>query len=241
MQAQEIAAEAVARLADFTEQFRAALPREIDAADESELRKYLPFFLEDTLRKFAEGEAARVAAAMASLAYEVLSEFSEHGERAAAELDLGPNAPVRVEVDTSKYDVGVVAAGALGTLLLFQSPLVGILLLAGAPVLSHVLKGKVAGRVREVAKEQALAGVESARSRLAERLREEILGGAARLREAVLNHGEASEKGAELALAQALASRQAGTAPASLAELDTLVESACRDLGQVGETLAEQG
>jgi len=38
------------------------LPQQIEQADESELRKYLPFFLEETLRKFAEGEAERVGA-----------------------------------------------------------------------------------------------------------------------------------------------------------------------------------
>jgi GTPase SAR1 family protein len=237
----EIAAEAAGRLADFTEKFRSALPREIDAADEADLRKYLPFFLEDTLRAFAEGEAERVEGAMTAVAYDALTEFARAEKNREKALDLGAAAPVNVEVDTLKYDVGVVAAGALGTMMLFSSPLLGILLLAGAPVLHHVLKGKVAGRVRDVAKEQALRALDEASTRLATKLREEILSGASRIREAVLAHGDAAARDAETALAEALAAKRGGTSAhvseATLNDAQACVSAAERDLRGLAEAL----
>ena len=243
--AAEVAMEAEGRLADFASKFKAALPREIEGADETELRKYLPFFLEDTLRLFAESEAERVEQALSALAYEVLSELATKTAADKSALELGPATPVNVEVDTMKYDVGVVAAGALGTMFLFSSPLIGILLLAAAPVLNHVLKGRVAGRVREVAKEQALLAVDSATQRLGARLREEIMASAARLREAVMSHGESAAQDAEVALTQALSDRRAGVvsheASAALADADGRVEASARTLEQLAEALAAQG
>lgn len=240
----EIADEAAGRLADFSAQFKAALPREIDAADEGELRKYLPFFLEDTLRTFAESEAERVEQALSSLAYEVLSELAEKTAADKTALEMGPATPVNVEVDTMKYDVGVVAAGALGTMFLFSSPLIGILLLAAAPVLNHVLKGRVAGRVRDVAKEQALAAVDGATERLGTRLRGEIMAAAARLREAVLAHGESAARDAEVTLQRALEDRRGGAvspeSSAQLAEAEARVEASARELEHLAQALSDQ-
>jgi ribosome biogenesis GTPase A len=238
--AQEIFAEAKERLADFTARFEAALPAEIDRAEEGDLRRYLPFFLEDTLRQFAEGEAARVETTMHALAYEALAELAAGSEQVGAALDLGDRAPVRVDVDTTRYDIGVFAAGAVGTLVLFQSPLLGLLILAGAPVLSYVLKGKVSGRVREVAKEQAVKALREARDRLEAKLRESVLGGAARIKEAVLAHGEEAVRGMELALSQALAQKRGEAAPALPPEIEASIEGACEDLARLAGELTQR-
>jgi hypothetical protein len=238
--AREIGDGSAARLADFSAAFEAALPREIEKAEEEDLRRYLPFFLEDTFKKFIEGESARIEAELGRLAYEALAELAEKGRRAAEDLDLAPGTPLRVEVDTTRYDAGVFAAGVVGTILLFKMPLLGILVLAGAPVLSHVLRGKVAGRVREVAREQALQAVREARARIEEKLREAVLEGAARIKEAVLSHGEESARGLELGLEQALAEKRGAPAAPADPAIAASVEAACEELARLGEELTQR-
>src|SRR4029078_11862827 len=65
---------------------------------------------------------------------------------------------VDIEVDSFKYDVGIYAVGALGTtMFIFVNALAGGLLTLAAPILAIVLKSKVAGDIREQAKERVPA------------------------------------------------------------------------------------
>ncbi|MEZ4369034.1 MAG: dynamin family protein [Kofleriaceae bacterium] len=150
----------------FARAFVAALPAQLDAADAGDIQKYLPGFIEDKFKEWAELEGAKLAAMMERLAEEVITITNENVAAAAAAVAerLGPgDAKVEIEVDSFKYDVGIYAVGALGTtVMLFVNALAGGLLTLAAPILAIVLKSKVAGDIRLQAKEKVPAAVTSA-------------------------------------------------------------------------------
>ncbi|MBP6633317.1 MAG: dynamin family protein [Kofleriaceae bacterium] len=157
-EAKAIKAQIALDLDAFAKAFVLALPDQIDAVDADDLKRYLPSFIEDKFKEWAELEGAKLAAMMERLAEEVISITNENlaAVTAAVADRLGPgDAPIDIRVDSFKYDVGVYAVGALGTtVMLFVNALAGGLLTLAAPILAIVLKSKIAGDVRKQAKEQ---------------------------------------------------------------------------------------
>lgn len=146
-------------LEGFIKAFVAAIPHEIDRVDADDVKTFLPSFLEDKFREWSEIEGAKIASLLEHLAEEVIAVTNENvaaTSRALADR-LGPSdTAVDIEVDSFKYDVGIYAVGALGTtVFLFVNTLAGGLLTLAAPVLAIVLKSKIAGDIREQAKERA--------------------------------------------------------------------------------------
>jgi GTP-binding protein EngB required for normal cell division len=150
-------------LEQFAKAFVAALPAQIDAVDANDVKAYLPQFIEDKFKEWAELEGAKLAAMLEHLAEEVISITNENVAAAASALAerLGPNdTQVDITVDSFKYDVGIYAVGALGTtVMLFVNALAGGLLTLAAPILAIVLKSKIAGDIRVQAKEKVPAAV----------------------------------------------------------------------------------
>ncbi|HTE49553.1 MAG TPA: dynamin family protein [Kofleriaceae bacterium] len=142
----------------FARAFVAALPEQIDAVDAADVKRYLGSFIQDKFREWTELEGAKVGALLEQLAEDVISVTNENAAEAAAALAsrLGPaDTAVEIDVDSFKYDVGVYAVGALGTtMLFFVNALAGGLLTLAAPILAIILKSKVAGDIREQAKER---------------------------------------------------------------------------------------
>src|SRR5690349_20894030 len=135
----------------FAKAFVHALPGQIDAVDANDVKVYLPAFIEDKFKEWAELEGARLAAMLEHLAEEVISITNENVAAAAATLAerLGPeDTAVEISVDSFKYDVGIYAVGALGTVMLFINVLAGGLLTLAAPILAIALKSKIAGDIR---------------------------------------------------------------------------------------------
>lgn len=153
-------------LENFARAFTNALPGQIDSVDADDIKTYLPGFIEDKFREFAELEGHKLASLLEHLAEEVIAVTNENVEAASQALAdrIGPSdAQVDIEVDSFKYDVGVYAVGALGTtLFLFVNTLAGGLLTLAAPILAIVLKSKVAGDIRQQAKERVPAAVRNA-------------------------------------------------------------------------------
>ena len=153
-------------LESFSRAFVSALPGQIDAVDADDIKTYLPGFIEDKFREFAELEGHKLASLLEHLAEEVIAVTNENVEAASQALAdrIGASdAQVDIEVDSFKYDVGVYAVGALGTtLFLFVNTLAGGLLTLAAPILAIVLKSKVAGDIRQQAKERVPAAVRNA-------------------------------------------------------------------------------
>ena len=150
-------------LEQFAKSFVAALPAQIDSVDANDVKAYLPQFIEDKFKEWAELEGAKLAAMLEHLAEEVISITNENVAAAASALAerLGPNdTQVDITVDSFKYDVGIYAVGALGTtVMLFVNALAGGLLTLAAPILAIVLKSKIAGDIRVQAKEKVPAAV----------------------------------------------------------------------------------
>ncbi len=150
-------------LEQFAKAFVQALPVQIDSVDADDVKTYLPAFIEDKFKDWAELEGAKLAAMLEHLAEEVIQITNENVAAAAAMLAerLGPDdTQIDITVDSFKYDVGIYAVGALGTtVMLFVNALAGGLLTLAAPILAIVLKSKIAGDIRVQAKEKVPAAV----------------------------------------------------------------------------------
>lgn len=147
----------------FSRAFIEALPAQIDAVDANDVKTYLGAFVEDKFKEWAELEGAKTASLLEKLAEDVIAVTNENVAAASATLAsrLGPaDTQVDIEVDSFKYDVGVYAVGALGTtVFLFVNTLAGGLLTLAAPILAIMVKSKVAGDIRDQAKERVAAAI----------------------------------------------------------------------------------
>ncbi|HET7501108.1 MAG TPA: dynamin family protein [Kofleriaceae bacterium] len=183
----------------FTRAFVQALPAQIDAVDANDVKAYLPSFIEDKFKEWAELEGARLAAMLEHLAEEVIAITNENVAAAAAMLAerLGPeDTAVEISVDSFRYDVGIYAVGALGTtVMLFVNALAGGLLTLAAPILAIVLKSKIAGDIRIQAKERVPAAVQKASEAMKPHFDKCIDDFAKRLSEFVSNAGNTLYKG----------------------------------------------
>jgi GTP-binding protein EngB required for normal cell division len=183
----------------FAKTFVQALPVQIDANDADDIKKFLPAFIEDKFKEWAELEGAKLAAMLEHLAEEVISITNENVAAAAAAMAerLGPgDTTVDITVDSFKYDVGIYAVGALGTtVMLFVNALAGGLLTLAAPILAIVLKSKIAGDIRIQAKEKVPAAVLSAADAMKPHFDACIDDFAKRLSAFVSNAGNALYKG----------------------------------------------
>ena len=145
-------------LENFRNAFVEAIPAQIDAVDAEDVKTYLPGFVEDKFREWAHLEAATLAQLLEKLAEDIIAVTNENIAATSGALAgrLGrADVAVDINVDSFKYDVGVYALGALGTtVFMFVNTLAGGLLTLAAPVLAIVVKSKVAGDIREQAKEK---------------------------------------------------------------------------------------
>ncbi len=186
-------------LESFAKSFVQALPVQIDSVDADDVKTYLPAFIEDKFKEWAEVEGAKLASMLEHLAEEVIQITNENVATAAAALAerLGPNdTQVDITVDSFKYDVGIYAVGALGTtVMLFVNALAGGLLTLAAPILAIVLKSKIAGDIRVQAKEKVPAAVLKAADAMKPHFDRCIDDFAKRLSEFVSNAGNTLYKG----------------------------------------------
>jgi hypothetical protein len=233
-------------LEQFAKAFVAALPTQIDAVDANDVKAYLPQFIEDKFKEWAELEGAKLAAMLEHLAEEVISITNENVAAAASALAerLGPNdTQVDITVDSFKYDVGIYAVGALGTtVMLFVNALAGGLLTLAAPILAIVLKSKIAGDIRVQAKEKVPAAVLNAAEAMKPHFEKCIDDFGKRLSEFVSNAGNTLYKGISEILDRTMRERrEAGGAIDGLrqatSEQIAQVSAVRRGLGQLREGL----
>src|SRR4029079_4810358 len=196
----------------FAKAFVHALPGQIDAVDANDVKAFLPAFIEDKFKEWAEVEGAKLAAMLEHLAEEVIAITNENVAAAAATLAerLGPNdTQVDITVESFKYDVGIYAVGALGTtVMLFVNALAGGLLTLAAPILAIVLKSKIAGDIRIQAKERVPAAVLRAAEAMKPHFDRCIDDFAKRLSEFVSNAGNTLYKGISEILDRTMSERR---------------------------------
>jgi small GTP-binding protein len=196
----------------FAKAFVQALPRQIDSVDADDAKKYLPAFIEDKFKEWAEIEGAKLAAMLEHLAEEVIAITNENVTAAAAMLAerLGPNdTQIDITVDSLKYDAGIYTVGALGTItMLFVNALAGGLLTLAAPILHIVLKSKVSGDIRVQAKEKAPGAILHAAEAMKPHFDQCIDDFGRRLSEFVTNAGNTLYKGIGEILDRTMAERR---------------------------------
>ena len=233
-------------LESFAKTFVQALPAQIDAVDANDVKMYLPAFIEDKFKEWAEVEGGKLAAMLEHLAEEVIHITNENVAAAAATLAerLGPeDTRVEITVDSFKYDVGIYAVGALGTtVMLFVNALAGGLLTLAAPILAIMLKSKIAGDIRVQAKEKVPAAVLNAAEAMKPHFDKCIDDFAKRLSEFVSNAGNTLYKGISEVLDRTMTERrEAGGAveglKTSTSEQIDQVRAASKALGQLRESL----
>ncbi|CAN5724557.1 hypothetical protein BH11MYX2_BH11MYX2_17260 [soil metagenome] len=210
--AQSIKAQIGLDLEAFAKSFVQALPAQIDAVDANDVKAYLPQFIEDKFKEWAEIEGAKLAALLEHLAEEVISITNENVAAAAGALSerLGPeDTRVDITVDSFKYDVGIYAVGALGTtVMLFVNALAGGLLTLAAPILAIVLKSKISGDIKVQAKEKVTAAVLNAAEAMKPHFDRCIDDFGKRLSEFVSNAGNTLYKGISEILDRTLRERK---------------------------------
>jgi small GTP-binding protein len=230
-------------LADFTAEFRSVLPGEIQAADATDVRRFLTFFVQDTWKAWVEAEGERIAAELEALAEKVIQVANENVREVAQTVgaELGPaDAKVEIAVDTLKYDASVFALGALGsTIFLFVNGLVGGILTLSAPVLALVLRGRVAAATKAEAAAHAPAAVDRVAGIVGPKLDELVDGFGARLLEFVAQAGDTLARGISEVLDRALAERRAQTASAGAHPDAAAIDAALGTLRAIDERIAD--
>jgi ribosome biogenesis GTPase A len=162
---------------DFGKRFSAALPAEIESSKADDLKKYLPGFIEERFRSFADKQGMEIAKRVEKITEDAIAFVSEEararGEKIAEAFGGAPD--VNLKVDTMAYDVGVIALGAFGATLMFLSNVaVGGAMLLATPVLAWVFRGQADKALKARANEEAPAAVQKAAGELAEAFAKQI-------------------------------------------------------------------
>jgi small GTP-binding protein len=230
-------------LADFTAEFRAALPAEIQAVDATDVRRYLTFFVQDTWKAWTEMEGERIAAELETLAEKVIQVANENVREVAQTVsaELGPaDAKVEIAVDTLKYDASVFALGALGTtVFLFVNSMVGGILTLATPVLALILRGRVAAATKAEAAAHAPAAIDRVAAVVGPKLDEMVDGFGARLLEFVAQAGDALTRGIAEVLDRALHERRAQATATDAHPDAATIDAALGTLRAIDERIAD--
>lgn len=165
-------------LETFTNEYAAAVRLEVEKSSAEDIRKYLPGFIEETWRRWLEGEAKTVGEKLEALADEMIAIVNEDARDAGAQLKsfLGEGAAqMDVKVDTLAYDVSVFALGALGMGVAVAVNLAaGAVLTVAAPVLAMFFKERVDAEVKRRAMDAAPEAVRAVSAKVGPELQATI-------------------------------------------------------------------
>ncbi|HXX69755.1 MAG TPA: dynamin family protein [Polyangiaceae bacterium] len=135
------------------------LPNVVDSAKPQELKQFLPAFLEDAFKQWAEEETREIAMQLEQVAERAVALVREDARDSARSVAaaLGNDARrLDVQVDTIKYDVGVVALMFGGVALMAVNLMAGgVLAVAGPAIFAMFARGKVHEEFKKRAKELA--------------------------------------------------------------------------------------
>jgi small GTP-binding protein len=153
------------------------IPNVIDSAKPEDLRQYLPAFLEDTFKGWADAESKEIAASLEALAEKTIALVREDAHDTAKRVGETLGTDVKrldVQIDTFGYDLGIFALFTLGLGMMFANALLGGMLALAAPILALVVKDRVEGEYKKRAKELAPEVLRAAASKVAPKLEEMI-------------------------------------------------------------------
>ncbi len=161
----------------FVDDMIRQVPDVIDNAPAGDLKQYLPAFLEDELKKWAEHATRGVASQLETLAERTIALVRDDAIASGRRVSdvLGADTKrLDVSVDTFGYDVGVVALLVGGLGVMFINPLVGAIVAVSGPILALVMKGRVEDELKKQAKERAPEMLRLAAQKVAPKLDEMI-------------------------------------------------------------------
>ena len=142
----------------FVEDTIRQLPNVIESAKQDDLRKFLPAFLEDTFRQWAEAESKEIAHKLEELAEKTIALIKEDAHDATKRVGEALGGDVKkldIQVDTFRYDAGIAAVLVLGLGMMFVNVMVGGLLTIAAPIMALVLRDRIDAEYKKRAVEQA--------------------------------------------------------------------------------------
>jgi ribosome biogenesis GTPase A len=157
---------------EFGKRFALALPGEIESSKSEDLKRYLPSFMEERFRTFADKQGEELARRLEQVAEEAITFVSEDAQERAKKLKevLGSGAPeVDLTVNTLAYDVGVIALGAFGLgIMALSNVFVGGAMTLAAPVLAYFFRERADREMKKRAMEEAPEAVKQAAGKLAD-------------------------------------------------------------------------
>ncbi len=178
----------------FVDEVTQKLPNVIDSAKKEDLGQYLPAFLEDTFKKWAEAESKEIAAQLEALAEKTIALVKDDAHETTKRVASALGTDVKrldVQIDTFKYDLGVGALFAAGLLgLVFVNLATGLILIAAAPALAFFVKDRVDAEYKKRAKELGPQVLKQAADKVGPKIDEMIEEFAQKLDTWVVNAGE---------------------------------------------------
>ncbi len=170
------------------------VPDVIDSAKPQDLKEFLPAFLEDAFKQWAEAETREIAGRLEQLAEKTVAlvrdDAQDTARRVASTLS-GDQRRIDVKVDTIKYDVGVVALMFGGMALMAVNLMAGgLLAVAGPAIFAMFARGRVHEEVKKRAKELAPEVMRETATKVAPKLEELIDGFVEKLDAWVVGAGE---------------------------------------------------
>ena len=163
---------------EFGKRFALALPGEIEASKAEDLKRYLPSFMEERFRSFADQQGGELAKRLEKVAEEAIAFVTEDAQERSKKLEelLGGSGPeVDLNVNTLAYDVGVIALGAFGIgIMALSNVFVGGAMTLAAPVLAYFFRERADREMKKRAMEEAPEAVRTAALKLAEAFEKQI-------------------------------------------------------------------
>jgi ribosome biogenesis GTPase A len=215
------------------------LPNVIDAARPSELKQYLPAFLEDAYREWAQDETKEIATQLEKLAEKTVALVREDAHDSAKRVAsmMGSDAGgLDVRVDSFRYDVGVVALIFGGMALMAVNLMVGgVLAVAGPAILAMFARGKIHEEFKKRAKEMAPDVMRETALKVAPKLDAMIDEFAQKLETWVVNAGEELHREMVEVLQATKSAREAGQGGEP--EANAAVEGQAAALAKVTERI----
>jgi small GTP-binding protein len=180
-------------LEKFVEDTIRQLPNVIESAKQDDLRKFLPSFLEDTFRQWAEAESKEIAAKLEVLAEKTIALIKEDAHDATKRVGEALGHDVKkldIQIDTFRYDAGIAAVLVLGLGMMFVNVMVGGLLTIAAPIMALVLRDRMDAEYKKRAIEQAPEVIRQAAKQVGPKIDEMVEDFAKKLDAWVVTAGE---------------------------------------------------
>jgi small GTP-binding protein len=215
------------------------LPNVIDAAKPNELKRYLPAFLEDAYKQWAEEETKEIAMRLEQLAEKTVALVREDAHDSAKRVAavMGTDASrLDVRVDSIRYDIGVVALMFGGVALMAVNLMAGgVLAIAGPAIFAMFARGKIHEEFKKRAKEMAPDVMRETATKVAPKLDAMIEEFAQKLDTWVVNAGEELHREVVEVLQATKTAREAGQGGEQ--EANAAVEGQAAALAKVTERI----